>query len=131
MPVVMTIPCLMSLVVCNGRAVGPGGMVVGIDVNAELVAAAEGQLEDARRADASADGAALHGSMSVSVGDAADLPVAMGGTFDVVREDRLLQHLTRRAPAIAMLMPMSPRAPMFIPPCGCSSCRGAAIEVSS
>jgi SAM-dependent methyltransferase len=68
-----------------GAAVGPHGVVSGVDVNAELVELARERV----RAAAGPSSAA----MSVSVADARALPRDLGGAFDLVREDRVLQHL--------------------------------------
>jgi SAM-dependent methyltransferase/GNAT superfamily N-acetyltransferase len=76
------------------KAAGPSGSVLGIDVNVDLVRRAKMRVRAENAADPSL------AAMSVDVGDACRLPASMAGRFDVVREDRMLQH--QRDPSAAL-----------------------------
>lgn len=71
--------------------VGPGGAVAGVDVSEAL-------LEEARRR-AAAEGVAVE----LRAGDAHALPFA-DGSFDVVRTERVLQHVADPARALAEMV---------------------------
>ena len=74
------------------------GQVVGIDSSAELIKLAQQQHEEAEDGHAPA-----HGSVSLQVADAYRLPFA-DASFDAVREDRVLQHLTDPAAVIREML---------------------------
>ncbi|MEU5975511.1 methyltransferase domain-containing protein [Streptomyces sp. NPDC047315] len=80
-------------------AVGPAGAVVGVDASREMVERARARHEGAQGAegDRGAEGAA---GVQVLLGDVQRLPLA-DASVDLARTDRVLQHVTDPAQALA------------------------------
>jgi ubiquinone/menaquinone biosynthesis C-methylase UbiE len=73
--------------------VGPGGRVVGVDFDPEMIALANARAEEA----------GLEATVSHQVGDAMALPFS-DGTFDACRCERVFQHLPDPAGALAEMI---------------------------